>query len=1018
MAGETTSSTPNFYVLLELNPDDPWNPEKISRVITEKQSEWSKKRANPNFALKVKKYLDLLPEIRKVMLDEDKDSPYTRIRMEQMAAAKKELAADRTAKIADFEQQLIIAASKGFLEKTELNKLFAAFKGVLSEQEMKARVKVPIHDEIAAGAKETHLLEQSTLKKIAEDLQIVDKSDLYDLLGIPRGTASQVIYNAGTALYEEMSHGNAKLVEVTAKKNLSGHIKIIFHNEGMRREYDESLRLSSLNAILEKYEKIVNNSGNDKQKGLYAGQVSLYLEETSAVGWSVAEAREKLNSHAKKRGWFLEVPTIDMNAQKQRCGYCNELNEKGRDFCRKCNKELSIACPDCGQKARSDEVGCGKCGFPVGNRFWVDDVLEECQYLLSQQDSLTADARLKLVEDAWMPKKADNRLLRIQQCRAHISQILQQQQKIVGQLKRYISERQFFAAQAYLAQQSPAAIADREAYQRAITTEIAQAREIFQRAKASTGTTDQRIELCVQTLRMCADFKEARDLLSTTPPSAPKNLQAKMGGATVSLQWNPSLTRGASYTIVRKTRSQPVSAKDGQALETVAGCIYDDTQPEIGVPTFYAVFAALEGVVSVDAATLQQPIMLKQDVQNVSLRVDDKLVNLSWRAPSNMHNVIVVRTKNAPPSSLTDRSGKQLTPLDATHLVDRDVENNQQYFYAIYAQFKDFSGQIVNTPGVIVKATPEPPPTPIGTLEVTSTKASQGYEVRLSWSAPAKGQAAILKSDQQQRLKVGEVIDQRQLTQYGRLLPEGRPGSLTDRWPQPGIAWYTPLVIFQDNAYAGQPQRVAVMDDVSGLKYQNLGTSLRLNWTWPANCNEVIVAYGFDGWPQLESATANSQKVSRAEYSYQGHYDVRASLNHDLYIVVAAVVRQGNDQIIGSGAKVQARLASKIVVSYEIKTSGGLLGRKKRLLHIFARTPGTLPTLLLMSKVGRLPQRKEEGEQVQRFAGPVSIEKELALELPDRAFAPKTFGKLYLEDDSLYDGVTIHHPSEDKLRLS
>ena len=72
----------------------------------------------------------------------------------------------------------------------------------------------------------------------------------------------------------------------------------------------------------------------------------------------------------------------------------------------------------------------------------------------------------------------------------------------------------------------------------------------------------------------------------------------------------------------------------------------------------------------------------------------------------------------------------------------------------------------------------------------------------------------------------------------------------------------------------------------------------------------------------------------------------------------------------------------------------------------------------LVSRRERVPLYKNEGEIFHRVQGPLSIEKELSIELPDKAFPPKTFGKLYLENDKAYEVVNIHHPSEDKLRLS
>ena len=376
---------------------------------------------------------------------------------------------------------------------------------------------------------------------------------------------------------------------------------------------------------------------------------------------------------------------------------------------------------------------------------------------------------------------------------------------------------------------------------------------------------------------------------------------------------------------------------------------------------------------------------------------------------------MIVRKEKAPASSPHD--GVQLTPLDLSHLVDRSVQNGRLYFYTIYCQFKDYNGRIITSPGVTQSATPEAPPEIISALEIASTRVAQGYEVQLCWASPAKGDVIILKSPGSPNLKSGDSFQQSELAHHGTLLQQ-HANSCIDAWKQPGVAYYTPIVIFQGIAYIGRPQRFAVVDDVSNLKYQNLGTAIRLNWTWPANCTEVVVAYDYQNWPQIGNATPNTSKITRAEYEHRGYYDIRGTQNRDHYIVVAAIVKQGADQIVGTGTRIQARLASKIVVSYEIRALRSLFGPKKRMLHISSRTVGTLPTLVIVSKQGRLPIRKEEGEPMFRLEGPLHIENDLEIELPDTSFGQRTFGKLYLEDDGMYEVVTIHHPSEEKLRLA
>ena len=1001
MAGEQTSK-PNFFILLGVNPDEQWDQAKFDATLEEKRKEWSRKSsAVGNVRIEAQRNLALYGEIKSVMSDPAQ-------RDLQAAAARKERTAGQSARIEQFERQLEMLASKGYLEQSQVDRLVADFKDVLSEKEIRSRIKVEVRTPDPQAGKTQQQLEPATVKAIDERLRILQKQDLYDLLGMSPSVSSDQLLKAAQALAEDMLRRQPKTQEVTIKAELAGHAKTIFKTEETRHKYNESLRYSTLNVLLEEFEKPVT-----MQNGLlYSGQVAMFLERATNARWSQDEALARLKEYAQKRKWFVEVPTIQIGVEKQRCGNCNQLNEKGREYCAKCNGQLRFNCPDCGQPVGSDDVGCGKCGFPVGNRYWIDTLLNECQTLLAQHDVKTADEQLKLAEGAWMPKRPDTRLKRMQEYRTEIQRYTQARQQSVERLKDYLNKRRFLTARDYLAQQSADTIPERETYLHTINAEIAQAQTLLRQAKAAMNT-EQKIELCVQALHICADYQEARDLLSTVPPSPPTSLSIKRGSDTISLQWNPSPTRGVSYKIVRKTRSQPVSVKDGQVLATVSGRVYDDTQPEIGMPTFYAVFAALEDIPSLEAAMLQRPVLLPAEVNGVKTRIDSQLVELTWKAPPNVQAIVVVRKEKMAPVSITD--GVQLAPLDLQHLVDRAVQNDCLYFYSIFCKFKEYDGSILTSAGVTVSATPETPPEIINRLDISSQKGAQGYEVQLRWQKPRKGRAVVLKSPQLPTMKPGESIPVNELKRFGVVLEE-HPDSCMDRATQVGILYYTPVVILQNSAYVGTPQALPLIEDVSDLRYQNLGTAIRLNWNWPANCQEVFVAFAYDGYPQPNRATPHA-RVMRAEYEHRGFYDIRGNLERDHYIIVAAVVRQGDTEIIGPGARVQARLFSKLILSYEIKLPR-MFGPKKRILSISARMTGKLPNLLLVSKQGRLPLRREEGEAYFRLQGPTPIENMLEFELPDRSFGPKTFGKLYLEDDGLYEMVTIHHPSEDKLRLS
>jgi hypothetical protein len=240
--------------------------------------------------------------------------------------------------------------------------------------------------------------------------------------------------------------------------------------------------------------------------------------------------------------------------------------------------------------------------------------------------------------------------------------------------------------------------------------------------------------------------------------------------------------------------------------------------------------------------------------------------------------------------------------------------------------------------------------------------------------------------------------------------------TVTDIWTQSGVAYYTPVVLFQQMAYMGPSHRYTCVENVSNLRYQNLGSALRLQWIWPENCLEVRISYSSENWPQLNDPKATTRRLSRAEYDHLGYYDIRGTINHDYYIIVFVVIQQGNELMTAQGVRLHAQLVSRTVLTYEIKNSTML--SKRRTLHITTDTQRSLPTLLLISQYGQLPFRKTDGDIFWRIEPMRVGRKDLIVNLPATVLPARTFGKLFLEDDSLHSEFTIHHPGVDKLRLS
>jgi len=67
------SSRPNFFLLLEIDPNQPWSDSVFQEIFTLKQTEWTKKSKHPKYRMEYNTYLQMLPEIKEVM-----ENPNTR----------------------------------------------------------------------------------------------------------------------------------------------------------------------------------------------------------------------------------------------------------------------------------------------------------------------------------------------------------------------------------------------------------------------------------------------------------------------------------------------------------------------------------------------------------------------------------------------------------------------------------------------------------------------------------------------------------------------------------------------------------------------------------------------------------------------------------------------------------------------------------------------------------------------------------------------------------------------------
>jgi len=1000
---------PNIFILLDLDPDKSWNQAEFERQLQKKRQEWSRLVNVPTQkGIRAKQNLGLIPELQKIAADES-------LRQSLAEAARQEKAATRSKEIKEFEDRLELLQIKGCILEGELDLLITEFVSVLSEPEIRSRLKVPIRKEQPAARTHAEALESTKAKEIQRRLQSQDKTDLYDFLGAGWADNSVLLQEARKR-YEEVQNKGVKTPNDTIVSELSGYCLDIFKSDAERAKYNETLRLQEYESLKAKVDVI----GQVARK-VDAKQMEQLLREAREKKLNPDEALSVIQQHAGKKGISIVLPEAMVGSIREliRCGYCNHLNDKDNMHCSGCGQLLRDACPKCGQMVASEDTACGACGFPIGNRLYVVSLLNDAAQAHVRRDLNASMDLLGQARQCWPSTSADTLGKRIRELEAKVVPDKKAQDNLIRQLETAIARKRLYEARSLLPQLERLLPADNPLpgkYHAQIEPKIQQAEtRLGQAQQASKIDPEKAIRLYQEVLSLCQDCQEAREMLAQTPPSPPLNLQAHVSGLLVHLTWRPSPSQGVRYVVVRKKQSRPISASDGERVAIVEGSLYDDTAAEVGVPAFYAIYADREETPSKDAAVLSQPVMLVQEVTRLTARVAERQVSLQWEAPPNAHKILLVRSETRYPTHAED--GVLIPTLGKNQAVDNQVENGRRYFYTIFCQFLDHAGKPLLTDGTRIEATPQQPPSPVKDISITDSGPLDARQVLIRWEPVTKGEVVVLKSSEPTGLEFGAIILQQDLSKYGQLLV-AHANQANDQINQLGFYYYLPVVVFQGLAYIGQEKRYVCVEDVADLSVQNLGRALRLQWRWPPNCQETLVTYSYTGWPRPHTSEAITASLTRAQYDLHGYYDISNPVKVDHYIKVFAVINQGGQKITASGESKAARklvcLTSRISVSYEIKKPWMRQGLS---LHLSIEGEGTLPALILTAKQAVLPMNKSDGEIVLRVEAAPIQKHQLSFALPPTASRRQSYARLFLENDAFYGAVTIRHPDREKMRL-
>jgi hypothetical protein len=512
---------PNFFILLGIAPDEPWDEVAYARALSEKRNLWSRQVQGIRIQDKTQAQRNLLSvrEIERVMRD-------PRAREAERLAGLRHNEDDLHRRRAVIADQLSIRLTKGYLTEEEYQEVCGeeAVQADDSLRQILESAERRPGGQDGRGRGQEERLDQPTWQVLREHLRTIGQPDLYAALrtvapDVDEATPAERLLNAADDLYRKaLNTANKNLPEVGAMQYLAGLARRIFGSLDLRRRHDLSMRMQALDGLVDRYESSMRVA-----RAIDSAQFERFLTEAAAQGIDMEAARNDLVARFRKQGWAVEMPSAATEARLRaqvRCPRCSRLNAQDVEYCADCGRAMRGKCPRCVADVSGAERACSACGFPVGEQDYAGYLVEQAEACLARNDVAGADQHATEAGQLWpVPEDRPDALSdRLRVIRARIDELRATRHELIEQVNLLMEARSYRAA-ARLLRPAVAAHPDMVGPLKQCEEAIEDSDQHCREARSPGLSSEQRADLYAEALRLCADNDDARHELSLIPLS-------------------------------------------------------------------------------------------------------------------------------------------------------------------------------------------------------------------------------------------------------------------------------------------------------------------------------------------------------------------------------------------------------------------------------------------------------------------------------------------------------------------
>jgi len=387
-------------------------------------------------------------------------------------------------------------------------------------------------------------------------------------------------------------------------------------------------------------------------------------------------------------------------------------------------------------------------------------------------------------------------------------------------------------------------------------------------------------------------------------------------------------------------------------------------------------------------------------------------LRLSWEpAAEDGVTYRVVRKAGGAPHRADD--GETVAEVAATQLDDAEAAVGEPTYYAVFSLRHGVASATAVIAGPCLRTAD------VGEVRARATDG----EVRLSWRPPHGCRTVeVWRRTGRPPARRGD----------GTLM-----GTASDAWRDRGVSngalyGYRLVALFRDpSAPFGDRETTGVTttatpsvpeppQPVRGLTARRSGRGLMLRWQWPDGCDEVVVRYSHDDFPDSPAAASGAgSRVTRREYDREAGWMLQGAERRPHFFAVFAL------DTASSLASLPARLVSgagaKREVRYRVERRRGLFcrGGAPARVELTCNGDGSLdlPALLLVAKSGGVPVSPQDGHLLIEVTRVRLEEGHASIPLPASVPGRRPYLKLFFKDAAAAGQIRLLPAGQEDLRL-